>query len=317
MSLILDCEITIGKYVFYNVNEVKITTARTQLVQTATIKLPRKYDSQYLDSVIHPGDIVEIKLGYKPTLRTEFTGYVREVNPNLPVEITCEDEMYKLKRKHPAAKTFDSATLKDVLNYLVPGARLEVPVVNLTNFKLDGKGSVAHALSLIKKTYGLDIYYRGTTLFAGLAYTDSAGIKAGDVVYNLQKNVINPRLNFRTVADVRLKIKAISILPDNKKLEVTVGDDDGALITEHFYNLTTKAELQVQAENKLKYKQYSGFEGSLVAFGEPYCIFGQVAYLIDPRVYPIRKGRYFIDKVVVTFGTGGFRREPYIGRKAS
>lgn len=313
---ILKCEITIGKYIFRHVADVKINQARTSLVQTAVIKLPQRYSGKYLASVINPGDVVEIKLGYDPDLRTEFKGYVLEVSPNIPVVITCEDEMYKLKRKKPKAKTFSSATLKEVINYMVPGARLEVPAINLTNFKLNGKGSVAYALKKIKQAYGLDIYYRNEKLFAGLAYTDTEAIKAGDVNYNLQKNVINPKLNFRKVSDVRLKIKAISILPDNKKLEAKVGDDDGALVTMHFYNLTTTAELQEQAKNKLKHNQYAGFQGSLLAFGIPYCIFGQVANIVDPR-FDTRKGRHFIDKVITTFGANGFRREVFIGRKAS
>jgi len=314
---VLQCEIVIGDFIFHHVAEVKITSSRTALSVIATIKLPQKYNSKYLAEYIHPGDPVTVKLGYKPDkLKTEFTGYVVEVNPNIPVEIKCEDEMYTLKRKHPQAKTFPSATLKEVINYMVPGSRLEVPVINLTNFKLDGKGSVAYALKKIKQTYGLDIYYRNGKLFAGLAYTDSDAIKAGTVVFNLQKNVINPRLNWRKVADVRLKVKAISILPDNKTLTYTAGDDDGALITRHFYNLTTEAELKVQAEQTLKLNKFNGFEGSLLTFGKPFCIHGQVAEIIDPR-FESRNGKNFIDKVITTFGTRGFRREVYLGRKAS
>ena len=313
---ILQCEITIGKYIFKHVAEAKITSSRTALSAIATIKLPQKYDGKYLAAYIQPGDKVEIKLGYKPELKTEFTGYVVEVNPNIPVEIKCEDEMYNLKRKHPKAKVWSSTTLKKVLEYMVPGSRIEVPDINLTNFKLDGKGSVAYALKKIKTAYGLDVYYRGNKLFAGLAYTDSEAIKAGTVVYNLQKNVINPRLNWRKVADVRIKVKAISILPDNKTLTYTAGDEDGALITRHFYNLTTEAELKVQAEQTLKHNKYNGFEGSLLAFGKPYCIHGQVADIIDPR-FNKRNGKNFIDKVITTFGTQGFRREAFIGRKAS
>ncbi len=313
---VLQCEITIGKYIFQHVAEVKITSSRTALSVLANIKLPQKYYGKYLAAYIHPGDAVEVKLGYKPELKTEFTGYVVEVNPNIPIEIKCEDEMYTLKRKHPKAKTWVSTTLKKVLEYMVSGSRIEVPAINLTNFKLDGKGSVAYALKKIKSAYGLDIYYRGSTLFAGLAYTDSEAIKAGNVVYNLQKNVINPRLNWRKVADVRLKVKVISILPDNKKLTYTAGDEDGALITRHFYNLTTEAELKVQAEQTLKHNKYDGFEGSLLAFGRPFCMHSQVAEIIDPR-FKSRSGKNFIDKVITTFGTQGFRREVFIGRKAS
>jgi len=312
---VLQCKIYIGKYVFEHVNKVVIDSSRSSLADKATVTLPQKYSGEYLAAVVSPGDEVEIWLGYKPELKLEFKGYVTNVQPNTPVEISCEDEMYNLKRQKPVAKAWKSTTLKEVLGYLVPGARLEVPGINLTNFKVDGKGSVAYALQKIKETYGLDLYFRNGKLFAGLAYTDSETINER-VKYNLEKNVINPQLNFRKLGDVKLRVKAISILPNNTKLEAEVGDLDGALKTIHFYNLATTAELQQQAEQTLKYMQFDGFEGSIQTFGIPFSTHGQVAEIEDPR-FETRKGNYLIDRVVVSFGTEGFRRQNYIGRRAS
>jgi hypothetical protein len=314
--LVLQCKIYIGKYVFNHVNQVKIDSSRTSLSDTAVIRLPQKYKSQYLASEINPGDKVEIWLGYKPVLKKEFEGYITEVKPNIPIEIHSEDEMYQLKRSKPQAKSWTETTLEQVVKYLVPDADIEVPKINFKKFKLDGKGSKAHALQKIKDVYGLDIYFREGVLFAGLAYTDTQAINAGTVNYNLRENVINQQLNYRKVSDVRIKVKAISILEDNTRLEVTTGDEDGALKTIHFYNLTTEGELLTQAEESLKYMKYEGFEGSLMAFGEPYCIHGQVANIIDPK-FEARKGNHFIDRVITTFGTEGFRRQVYLGRKAS
>jgi len=285
------------------------------LVDTAIIRLPQKYNGEYLASKINTGDQVEIHLGYHPDMILEFTGYVSEIRPNIPVEILCQDSMYKLKQQKPSPVNH-TGTLKSLLQILVPGINAEVPDINLKNFKVDGKGSVAYALKKIKESYGLDVYFRGDTLFAGLPLSDSAAVNADKVVYNLQKNVINPRLNYRKVGDVKLKIKAISLLPNNTKLEATTGDEDGALKTLHFYNLSTKAELLVQAEETLKHLKYDGFEGSLLGFGAPYCIHGQVAAIEDPR-FESRKGNHFINRTVTSFGTGGFRRRIFLGRRAS
>jgi len=315
MSLILQCKIYLGKYVFYHVNNVSIDSSRATMGDTAVIRFPQKYNGEYLASKIGPGDEVEIYLGYEPELVLEFKGYVSEVRPNIPVEIHCQDAMYKLKQIKPRPINH-TGTLKSLLNQLVPGSDIEVPEINLKDFKVDGKGSVAHALQKLKEAYGIDIYFRGSTLFAGMPFTDSAALKADKVVYNLQKNVINPQLNYRKLKDVKLKIKAISILPNNTRIEVSTGDEDGALKTLHFYNLTTEGELKVQADETLKHLKYDGFEGSLLAFGAPYCMHGQVAAIVDPR-FDYRKGNHFITRTVVTFGEGGFRRQVYIGRKAS
>ncbi|MDP2723209.1 MAG: hypothetical protein Q8O72_10660 [Bacteroidales bacterium] len=313
--LILQCKINIGKYVFNHVNLVTIDSSRANLSDTAVIKLPQKYAGKYLASEINTGDAVEIYLGYKPEMKLEFTGYVSEVNPNIQVEIKCEDSMYKLKQTKPTPLNY-TGDLKGLLTRLVPGSTIEVPDMKLTNFKVDGKGSVAYVLQKLKEGFGLDIYFRGTTLFAGLPLTDSKAIADPHVVYNLEKNVINPQLNFRKEADVKLKVKAISILPNNTRLEVETGDADGALRTLHFYNLTTTAELMVQAEQTLKSLKYEGFEGSLMAFGAPYCEHGQIASIVDPR-FDSRKGNHYIDRVVVSFGEQGFRRRVFLGRRAS
>jgi hypothetical protein len=319
--MIAQCEIIIDKYIFRHAQAIEIDSSRTSLGDTATITLPHKYyvtdeKDEYLANILKPGMEVLIKLGYKPDLQLEFTGFVASVSPDSPVKIQCEDAMYKLKRSRPSPKSWPSTTLKDVITYLVPGAKIEVPAINLTNFKVDGKGSVAYALNKIKQAYGLDIYFRNGKLFAGLAYSDPDAIAAGTVYYNMEKNVIESRLNYRSIADVRFKIKAISVLPNNTRIEATAGDEDGALQTFHFYNITTTGELQILANESLGKLQYDGYEGDLLTFGQPMAAHGQVAHLTDNR-YGTRTGQNFIDRVVTTFGENGFRRQVHLGRRAA
>ena len=66
--------------------------------------------------------------------------------------------------------------------------------------------------------------------------------------------------------DKSLKVKAISILKDNKKLEVEVGDTEGELRTLHFYKVTSEAKLKELAKAKMSTLKYTGFKGILHDF---------------------------------------------------
>ena len=89
----LDVKITIGNYIFTHVNDVRIESSRKSLLDTAVIKLPRKYKNNIITSVVKEGDTVSIQLGYNGKLSTEFAGKVLKIGCNTPVEIQCEDNM--------------------------------------------------------------------------------------------------------------------------------------------------------------------------------------------------------------------------------
>jgi len=317
MSLSLTCDVRIGNYRFDGVNEVVVTKTRKQIVNTATIKLHNRYGGEFLVNKIHGGDRVAIKLGYNGELRDEFTGYVRDITFSSPVVIECEDEMYKLKRVKPKAQSFPSTTLKSVLKYLVPNATLvDVPDITLAPFYVFADKSVAHALQELRENFGLEVNFNGNQLFVGVPLTQGDKVD-NEVVYNLDLNVIDPKLQFRRKEDVRIKVEARSITGDNKVVTATVGDDDASTTTTlHFYNITVKAELERQAEEKLKAWKYDGFVGSITTFGLPNAEPGWVAKIIDKRYNGIRSGKYFIDSVKSTFGMNGFRREVEVGRVA-
>lgn len=318
MSLYLTCSIDIGPYRFDAVNGITITNSRKQIGNTATIKLPNRYSSEYLTNKIAGGDEVVIRIGYNGDLREEFVGYVSDIASSAPVEIRCEDEMYKLKRVRPKAKSYETTTLKDVLRYLVPEVTLtDIPDVTLSPFYIYADKSVAAALQELRENFGLELNFKGKSLFVGVPLTEKDAAKSEVVIYDLDRNVIDPRLNFRRSEDVRLRVQAKSITADNKVITVEVGDDDASTTTTlHFYNITVKAELTRQAEEKLKVMKYSGFEGDITTFGVPYAEPGMIAKIIDKRYDNICEGKYFIDSVNTTFDMNGFRRNVKIGRRA-
>ena len=310
----INIKITIGKYVFNYVNSVNIVSSRTSLIDTASIILPAKYKRNKLNDVIQVGDDVEIKLGYDDKLKPEFKGYVSELLPRVPFAIKCEDEMFKLKRSPIKAKSWKKTTLKSVLNYIVPNANVDVPNINMEPFYIDKTvKNKAQALQMIKDSYGLDIYYRNGILYAGLAYSEKSKINKPAIIYHLQKNVIRNDLRYRRAEDVKLRIKAVSLMPNNEQITVLVGDTDGELRTEHFYNKTV-TELNTLANEKLKEYKYNGYSGSIKTFGLPYLEHCDIVKIYDEDLG--NKGKYFVDEVTTSSGVSGFRRTVKIGRKA-
>ena len=104
-------------------------------------------------------------------------------------------------------------------------------------------------------------------------------------------------------------------MADNTKHETVVGDLDGELRTLHLYDVS-KATIKQRAEEELKKWKFTGYTGSILAFGEPYCEQGWIAKIWDDEDSERNSG-YFIDKVTLQAGvTRGIRRTVYLGRRA-
>lgn len=301
--------------VFDYVTEVEIKSSWKNLTDTAIIRLPRKLklNNELIQDVIKKGHQVTIMLGYRPDLFVEFTGYVSGIKTTIPVEIMCEDEMWKWKQVS-ITKSWTSVTLKELVTYLslqvgFKGAQVVLDA-DLGAFIIDN-ASAAKVLKELKSTYGIISYFRNGVLNVGFAYPTTYET----VNYHFQKNVIDNSLEYLTKDDAKIKVKAISISPDNVKTEVEMGDEDGEQRTLHFYNLSAK-ELKARATAEMNKLKVDGYRGGIVSFGQPFAKHGDVANILD-KLYPERAGKYFIDEANLVFGVGGFRREIQIGVKAS
>jgi len=314
MAFVMTCEVLVGNYRFSQVVSAKVDSTWEELADTATIELPNLSDK--LEKGIEPGDRVVIKhLGYegKPK-QEEFRGYVKQLRPNVPLTLECEDETYQLRKKD-LENSWKKTTLAEVVDYIIQrtGIQLvsEVPNINLERFRLSDTNA-AQALQKIKDELGLVAYFRGNELYVGLAYND----RLNEVRYNFEKNVIQPDLEFKTEDDVKLKIVAKSILEDNSQFEVEVGDADGERRTIYKYNIKDKDTLKQIAQEELDKYKYTGYRGSLTGWLLPNARHGMIAVIQDPE-YPSRAGRYVIDRVVTSFSESGGRRTVYPGVKLS
>ncbi len=315
----LGCEITVGNYRFRQVNSVKIESSWRELSATAIIKLPNLNDK--LEKVFKEGDPINIILKYEGDYEgQEFSGFVDRIKPTIPFELQCEDHAYFLKRVN-LKKAWRSVTLIELIQYIVDETNLvhgtditlhsEIPEVNFTKFRLNNVTGYK-AIEKLKDEYGLTAYFRGSELYVGLAYTETLD----QVDYSMTWNVISNDLTYRKADQVRVKVKAIGITPDNKKIEIETGDGDGEQRTLYFYNITDKIKHKELAEEELVKMKFEGFEGKLNTFLIPFAIHGETAVIRDPQYNEGRAGRYVIDAVTTTFDTSnGAKRSVEIGIK--
>lgn len=318
---ILKCNIKIGNFIFNSIAEVEITKSTDDLVDTAILKMPTKFkirstgEAKFIEEVIKPGDQVEITLAYEGKFeKLEFVGFVSKVSPKIPLEIHCEDAMWLLRRKN-ITKSFGKTTLKEVLKEVVSGTEIQlsdkVPAMGIDKFIiLNANG--AQVLQKLKEDFALSVYLDDEgKLYAGLEQMNNIGEVA---IYDLNYNLVENNLEFKTEDEKKLKIRYTYIDKKNKKKQVEVGDQDGELRTFHTSVISDEKKLKQMAEAELKKNKYAGFEGSVKSFLIPYATRGMVAEIRD-KEHENRQGKYFIKKVVTSFGTDGARRTVTIANK--
>lgn len=272
-----------------------------------TLKGEKATESVQTAKQFSRGDKIKIQLGYGNDLRDEFEGFIYRINYKRPLEIECEGYEFLL-RAPITTKTWKNTTLLDVLKYLTEGLDIvlndNVPDMGFDKFIIPANINRLEALQQLKEIYGITIFFQKNELYAGLAYA----IDNGTVKYEIGTNTINDdKLKYRNADDVSLKIKAVWIKPDNTKIEAEVGDPQGSQRTLFFYNLSSLDELKKRAEEEMVKYKYSGYEGQITTFLQPYAGIGMKAELSDPQ-YDERKGTYYISKTKVTAGRSGGRR---------
>jgi len=253
------------------------------------------------------GDKISVWLGYNDDIRLEFEGFIFRLNYKTPLEIECEGYEYQLRRPCET-KTWASTNMKSVLQYLVSGTDIilsdNIPDINFTKFIIPANMSKLEALQLMKEKYGVTVFFMGKTLYSGLAYV----IDRGTVKYKLGYNTIKADdLKYRNADDVSLKVKAIWIKPNNTKVEAEVGDKEGSQRTLFFYDVSSTEELKKLATEEIKKYKYSGYEGSITTFLQPFAQPGMKANISDPK-YDERGGTYYITKTKVKADRNGGRR---------
>ncbi len=308
--------VTLGNVKLDNVTSIKITESINEVSNVAKLTIPKHYrlnDQKTILEQFKVGDPVTISFGYykedNVDIEVEFTGYIREIESDLPLVLLCEDESYILRQTN-VIKSWRSATLLQVLREIVPsGITVECPVVPLGRFQIDN-ASVYDVLNKIKEDYGLYSRLKNGVLRVGLR--DLVDMKQMQATHAY---VLNPTsvagdftksndLKFKRKTDFKLKVKVTCVDSANKKKTVEVGskDADASVINITYPGSFTEAELRKYGESIYNKRCYDGYTGSITGFGTPRTHAGD-ALQIEDKDDISRSGKYLIEAVDITYSS--------------
>lgn len=293
------------------VNAVEITRDTEKLTTEAKITMPKKVKWDKADKIpVKRGDSVKISLGYDDNLQTAFVGYVRDVGFKTPIVITCEDEMFKLKQMPTKKKAYRSVSLETLLKDQGIGYRLNIMGEQALGAYRVMADTVAALLGKLSEQ-GIRSFFRyeddTPVLYCGVLFERDTRPAQ---VFKTGLNIISDQsLQQQKAENMRLRVKAVSLMPDNKKIKVEVGDADGEHRTLHTYN-KTESELKAWAEQEIKRLKRDGLTGSFTTFGHTLvdCL-DAIGIVIDG----VKSGVYQVKKNVVKYGDSGYRQEITLG----
>jgi len=295
------------------VAEAEITRDSDSLTATCRITVPRKAKWHGQAEIpVKRGDSVSVRLGYGGDLQQAFDGYVRSVGFKTPAVIECEDEMFRLKQMPAVKKAYRSADLETLLKD--QGIKRPVRVTGeqrIGAYRVTDD-TVASLLARLKET-GVRSFFRTEggvpELWCGVLFGRSG---ARQLPFATGVNIVDFQSLEQQRADaMRVRIRAISLMPDNTRIKIEAGDADGELRTLHAYN-KNREELKAWAEQEAARMKRDGLAGSFTALG------GRLADRMDTvslRIDGRRMGVYEVEKNVIRYGTGGIRQEITIGRR--
>lgn len=342
---VLTSDIQIGKYRFNGVRECVIKKSIHSVMEEVLITLPSissahkgklnddgtvsliagGYSQGLTRDYFTDGDDVVIRLGYNGEMQEEFRGFVRQRSLNMPLVVECEGYSRQLRLDVNTSKKYNKTTVKDILLDMLSGTDISLicdvaaPVSGIGFNNNNGlqvldwlKGASDRQLSMF--------FIGGNTLYCGLPYTATI---AGSDVFGLGK--AGYRLGWNLKRDNALKMKIPSepttiVMQGRFATTAVVTDSKQAYaktkIKSLLNHIPDNSTLQLFADEKKAVMNYTGLEGKLTGFLQPFCQPGWTANLVD-SVNKDANGLYLVESTEVRFGTGGARRMVELGPKIS
>ena len=295
----MDFDITIGRYRLKMVDQVKVKHSVEQLSDTATITLPAMVEGKALEveSKLHAGDSVTIRLGYDGNLQTEFAGYLKAINTdggNLTLE--CEDAIYLFDKKVDDVELTEismNALLEKVVSQVDPSYQVQ------TEFDFTWKKFVfyhATARDILKKVQDetkANIWFGGNTLHVQPQYAQASG---RTVVFDFARNIESSNLKYRKKEDKKLEVMVELTSAKGEKTEVKYGASGGKTIKRVGHGVSEEEAKKI-AENEYNLWCYDGYEGSFTGWLIPYVEPGDAVRLRDTD-YPKKEGVYYRNQLL-------------------
>lgn len=326
----MTAQVQLGNVLLKNINAFEIDENILEMSNTAKITIPRNYgklNGKPILSQLKAGDKVTIDCGYDGDYAREFTGFIREIESDIPLIIHCDDETYPLRQTN-YIKSYKDATLKQVLTDIIPSSiKFDCPDVKIGKYQIDNASAFA-VLQDLMKHYGLYSRLQEGVLKVGLAY--EFGEKTETHIYTInapednlyQANVKKNDLKFKRKEDFKVRYKAIAhngkVKGKAKKNTVVVvgnKERDASERTLNFAGPMTEAQLRERANAVMAKTVYDGYTGDITGFGLPRTHAGDALEIRD-SLEPDRAGKYLIEKVNISYtDSSGFSRKNTLSYK--
>lgn len=311
----MNFDITIGKYRLVALEKVAIKCSVENLADTADITLPGTLFNRALkvEQKIAEGDAVRIRLGYDRILRDEFSGYVSEIaTDNDSVRIHCEDELYKF-RKDLKDRVLKSVTVKTLLTSVAEEVgKYEVACdydFTYDNFTIHAATGY-DVLRKVQSETKANIYLRGKTLHVHPQYAQ-IGEK---VIYDFAVNIEKSDLKYRDASKRKFLAVVEGTDAKGKTIRIERGTTGGDKFTLKLPGVSDRKSLEQRADEELKVRAYTGYEGSFTGWLEPYVEPTWLAEIRDTE-YEYKNGSYYVLGVETTFCDKGASRVVTIGKR--
>jgi hypothetical protein len=314
---------TTGKAISWSgVNSVNINKSVNSYVDMCQLVLPANMVLKNKDSAsdttalgtFKRGDKLIVELGYNGALEKEFEGFITSVSYTTPVEILAEGYSYLLKTKN-INRSWEQVTLRELCEFIAIGTGItlsnSIPQMTLTNYRVEN-ASATKVLDDLKSQFNFSVYFQGKTLYVGLEELEANKL----VTYRIGWNTADVSgLKFKSAEDRRVQVICKTTSNDGSKEVYKTGDLDGA-VQEMVVKNTDLQTAKKQADDLLARIKFSGFDGKIEGFLQPYAHHGYTCKLVDKK-YAERNGRFYVASVAISFGIHGARRGLEITKKLS
>lgn len=313
--------ITIGTYQLAMVDSIAVKLSVESLADTAIITLPAAVFNKALEieDKIKEGDAVRIRFGYNAEntseLPVEFEGYVESIATDAgSIKINCEDELYNF-RKDLQDKVLTNVTIEQLMQHVcqeLDGFEVKCDY----DFKYD-KFTIYNAtgfdvLKKIQEETRANIYLKGKVLHIHPQYAEIGKT----VIYDFAVNIEKSELKYMDARKRKFICTIEGADAAGKTVKVTKGTPGGDKFTLKIPGVSDKATLERRAEEELKIKAYSGYEGSITGWLIPRVEPTDLAEIRDAD-YEYKKGKYYVVAVESTFSESGGKRKVILGKKVA
>ncbi|EMJ92195.1 hypothetical protein [Leptospira alstonii] len=329
--LTLNQELEISNMKFPAVTEVTLESSREIPTDILTVKLP-KYKNLKKDSIVKFSKVTW-KAGYtRYGLLPEFSGYVLEISPKVPLELKCADPFFFCQRKI-MTRDYHQKPLMTFLNDCIhPQIKSDISIViRDSDIKRTvdircAKKSARYALSELKKTHGVDVFFHDWKLVVQKAFKhpNLTFASKGNQSKSQKQNTSEPKEKFPIFRFTQNIIEDDLTPLESKPFQIVVrgenpktGQNYRGVYGEgeaRYYEIDglDSGGAEKRAKEIFDDKCGSGFKGKFISFGYPSITHSQIIDIQDPEDSS-RSAKVFVDRVIKKFNTNGYRQEIYPG----